>query len=271
MTIYRGKGIHSRDFWTKLNEILLAEGYEDQSNPNANYKTYFTKGVNGKNPFYITLQNTFNGAFTIGVYEGWNKETITVSTGTEAPCINWNNGNSGDGIKIEYIVNITKDRIIIVVIGPQGLTSSCTSLTYAGLIKRYDENDNGGGAATLAYTTRQTTVSSTTSVTLLRDKSMRPLNTYVAHYGVGSNPTGWGSKILTCPLYILGSGTAAANGNSEEGLRGEYDDLLFVHNGAPYQTGDTVTHEGSQYVALKPISNRGYVGLSPSATYLLKI
>ncbi|WP_421019191.1 hypothetical protein, partial [Klebsiella pneumoniae] len=91
------------------------------------------------------------------------------------------------------------------------------------------------------------------------------------YYTTGSHPMGWGNKILSCPIRIAGSGTATTNGNSEEGIRGEFDDLLYVHNSAPYQNGDIITHEGNQYVFTKPVGNIGYVGLYYTTTYLLKI
>lgn len=266
MTIYKGTRITAANFFKKMQEILLAEGYEDKSNPNNDSKVFLTTGVDGKSPFYVYLANSTGGAINIGIYEAW--DGVATLSGEEHPCITWHASSSSTSSIFDYTINITKDRIIIAVSAVQAV-SGLTSLTYAGLIKRYDPADIGGGAATLTFTTRHKATSTGSTIPLLRDRSNRPLNEYGLAYTSGNSPTGWGNKLLTCPIYVAGTGNGTS-GNSEEGLRGELHDLLYTHRDAPYQTGDIVTHEGNQYMAVRTSSYRGYRGLYPYL-FLLKV
>lgn len=259
MTIYKGT-IRADQFYNKICELLIAEGYQDVTiNQSNEGRVFYTQGMSGKDTFYIQLYKAYTGSINIGVYEGYNNDGTgkgAFQNGNQYVYINWmaDTSTQESTYSVKYVINVNKDRLLVYVEGLYPNSNKMVSLTYAGLPKRYDPKDLSGYAAFVAGTS---TIKSQThhNTKLIRDRSLAKNVEYLATaMDLGAQP-GWTNKLFRSPLYLYHRTNGAF-----EGLRGELEGIFYVPKNDAVN-GDIVTENGKQYMLVKPSFNSYTTGI----------
>jgi hypothetical protein len=268
MTIYKGR-IKCRDFASKLHEILTTEGYQEISSELVtDGRVYSTLGSDLKNPFFVNIKDEINNYLTVGVYEKYTPNPTqgiagVFSNGYESGCIMWNSNVNHSRLEVDYIVNITLDRIIIFAEGMVAEPNSVSSLTYIGTPKRYSDQDIKGGSAAIAFTTRGS-FNDPGAWRCLRDRGNNPISTYQQRFYRPNRAYGWGWKLFFSPIFIT---------HPAEGPRGELEALYLVdtlHDDTEARHKDTFDRDGKKFMIIKP-TNYGSSTLNPSYHYIMEV
>lgn len=268
MGVYKGR-VACRDLAMKLHTALLAEGYQESSSDiPTDGRVYSTLGSDNQSPFFVKVKDPVSNYLTIGIYEMYQPSLTTglpgvFTNGYEGPNVTWNRSATADRLQVDYVFNITKDRVIIFVEGMKAEPSKVNSLTYIGLPKRYDSKDKGGNAAGMAFTTRGPFQSSN-GWRALRNRALLTQNNYKMGFYYPARSYGWGDRLFFSPIFI---------GHDDEGPRGELDGLYVMEKTDTMnevQPGDTFVKDGKTYMVVDPESWSSYT-LNPDYDYLIEI
>lgn len=269
MTVYQGK-INCRQLSNLIRDKLLAEGYTQiSSNITTDGLVFYSKGTNDASDFYVKLKDPVSSYLTIGIYEKYvpdvnNGIAGVFTNGYEAGCIRWNYNTQAARFDVNYILNITKDRIIIFVEGMKLESWTCNTLTYIGLPKRYDPTDVNGNFAGLACTSFGDKAGWSLNWSALRNRALVSQPAYTMDFYMPVRSYGWASKLFYSPIFL---------GRNDEGPRGEMDGLMImevVDQENEIRHLDTFAKNGKVYVAIVPY-NSGTYYLSPGYTYLMEV
>ncbi|SYX83993.1 hypothetical protein [Paenibacillus alvei] len=263
MTAYAGR-TSAREFLNKIHECMIAE----------KYKLVFGNSTNGefvyKSPndnFFIQFLDPKSNCLHVGFYDNYTVlqegEPGITSKGQKQECITWNK-SSEDDVQIAYIMNISPSFVIIQCEGLKVDKDCCSSLTYIGMPKCYDDKDNKtpdfGG---IAGTTRMKT-NKTSQWPALRNRALKADSFYKIDGYWPENSCGWGDSIFYTPLYI---------GNSDEGLRGELHCLygLKANSRKEFHHYDTFQNDGKYYIILSTDDDYDKNSFLPKTWYVMEV
>jgi hypothetical protein len=272
VTVYKGK-INGRQFANFLRDKLIAEGYSQiSSNIPTDGMVFYSKGSNGTSDFYIKLVDQVSSYLTIGIYEKYVPAANSgiagaFTNGYDENCIRWDTRTltaaAYDRVSLNYILNITKDRVIIFVEGLPLESGAINTLTYIGLPKRYDPNDINGNFAGLVGTA-YTDTGWQSNWGALRNRALLARQAYPFDFYLPVRSYGWASKLFFSPIFL---------GSSVEGARGELDGLSImeaIDQNNEIRHLDTFAKNGKTYQVIVPTTN-SYYHLNPAYTYLMEV
>lgn len=250
MTVYKGQ-VGCRQLAQVLHDALIAEGYQESSSDiTTDGRVYSSLGTDNQSLFFIRIKDPKSNYLTIGIYEKYDPNPTNglpgvFTNGFDGDNITWNTSGTADRIKVNYIFNVTLDRVIIYVDGMKAEPNKANSLTYIGLPKRYDANDKGGNFAGMAFTTRGP-FNSHNTWRALRNRALVPQSDYEMDFYNVARSYGWGKQLFFSPIFI---------GRDDEGARGELDGLYHLEKtdaNIEVQPGDTFVKDGKTYMVIDP-------------------
>lgn len=269
MTIHKGK-VNSRQLANLFHTVLLAEGYTEHSSEiGTDGRVYRSPSVNGEDLFFIQLKDLKGFSFQVGVYEMYTANATHGLPGTflngviGSNSIIWNAGNTADRMDVSYVINVTKERMIVYVEGQRAETGFMNSLTYLGLPKRSSSNDKFGTFAGIANTAYGN-YSVTNTFHALRNRPGTPAFPYNLDFYMPKRSYGWGGRLFFSPIFI---------GSKVEGTRGILDGILIAEKTdalAEISHGDTFPYDGKNYMLIVP-TVYGNGTLNTANDYLIEI
>lgn len=265
MTVHRGRA-KAKDMLETLNTIMKGAGYQEISSyPAVEGRVYKTMGENGTSEFYIQLLPVTSHYITVSVHEKYVPNAVNGAAGTftnsrTTTSIVWSTSSLPE-IDVDYIINITKDRVIIFVEGEENDTRSTSGLSYIGLPIRYGAEDTTGNFAGIAAIGGATNIGNNWYA--LRGRALTMQLAYTYSYYTPTRSFGMGDQLFSSPMVLV---------HGDEGARGELDDMLIIRipDGA-YETRhkDTFVREGKNYIILGKFWNTN--GTLPNAWYAIRI
>lgn len=268
MAIYQGR-INCRKLAGFINEKLLAEGFTQiSSDLTTDGYVFKSMGTSGNDEWYFRVKEEVNNHLTVGVFEKYTpKDTPGSGTfsaaGDSGAYLTWHKTLNMDRYDVDYIMNVTKDRVIIHVQGMKAESNSCSSLVYAGLPKRYDPSDKAPNCALLAASTR---AAGTVRPRIMRGRMLdiNPTN-YTWEYYPFARSYGYGKQLFFSPIVL---------GTTAEGPRGELDGLYFMENiDQTYEIlhKDTFQRNGKTYMVLSRDKEFNANSMLPVGSYVIEI
>lgn len=266
MTIYKGK-VNCRKFAKKLDEILKLEGYQEiSSNKPTDGSVYHSKGTSGKDSIYLKIVDPTNMCLTASVSKKYTPNATQGLAGVfqdelVTNIMQWSTGDNAL-LDVEYVINITLDRIIAYVHSGNGNAGNNKNITYIGLPKRHDPNDKVPGFVGIATST-YSSIPNVNVFPSLYGRDLKRVN-YNLEYYKPSNAIGWGGKLFFSPIYLH---------SADEGVRGELDSLFITKKIDDYQINkaqNTFEKDGKTYLIIET-GTSGTGNLHQSYTYLMEI
>ncbi|WP_422661729.1 hypothetical protein ACK8P5_25585 (plasmid) [Paenibacillus sp. EC2-1] len=268
MTVHRGKTT-ARQYANVIHNALVSEGFSMiSSSISDDGRVYMSRGVSGLDEIYIKIKDPSIFYLNVGVYEKYTPNATPGLAGTfgsgyeETTALTWASSNVGD-VEIQYILNVTKDRIIIHSQCPSTVTNGSSSTMYIGLPKRYDSKDRGPGFSGIGHSTRGY---ATAKWRALRDRKKVTPGIYNYQYYMPTRATGWGGKLFFSPVIIC---------EDNEGARGELDGLYVlrppVSSNHEFQHYEEFEKYGKKFIIIDKSKDQNNSSSLPVFWYVIEI